>query len=156
VTQRTINRITYVGKQKNKNKNMINKRKEHLEWCKKRAMEYIERGESMESNEGIPLFCLVCKCSGHLSRSNEIEKFINGFNSKYKKSFNAMTRHSKVFVPVKYRKIHLDTAYSSKEKEWLLMEEKENVYVLSERELFELMQQYQAQVYYANNITPEE
>jgi thioredoxin-related protein len=70
-----------------------------------------------------------------------------------------MTRHSKVFVPVSEvseNSFSIYTAYSSKEKEWLLMEEKENVYVLSERELFELMQQYQAQVYYANNITPEE
>jgi hypothetical protein len=90
VTQRTINRITYVGKQKNKNKNMINKRKEHLEWCKKRAMEYIERGESMDAwlsflsdmgkhegtaNHPALLLGMQMQMAGH-----QIEKFINGFN----------------------------------------------------------------------------
>lgn len=70
-------------------------RQEHMEWCKKRALEYVDRGElddayaSMASDlgkhqetvghAGIQLGLLMLM-SGKLSTQSEMRKFIEGFN----------------------------------------------------------------------------
>ena len=71
------------------------KRNEHLSWCKKRALEYIELGElnnalvSMYSNlrkheetenhAGIKLGVML-QIGGHLDTLSKAKKFIEGFN----------------------------------------------------------------------------
>lgn len=70
-------------------------RQEHLEWCKKRANEYLDRGDiqnaygSMASDlnkhpetEGHAAISLgmMMMMSGHLSSEHEMRKFIDGFN----------------------------------------------------------------------------
>lgn len=78
------------GKRKN---NMT--RQEHMDWCKHRALEYVERGDiqqafaSMASDLGkhketqdhsaIELGMMLM-ISGNLSTAGEMRKFINGFN----------------------------------------------------------------------------
>ncbi len=70
-------------------------RREHLEWCKRRALEYIDLGEitnawaSMTSDLGkhsetakhsaIELGMMMLM-SGHLSTAEKMRKFILGFN----------------------------------------------------------------------------
>lgn len=70
-------------------------RAEHLEWCKQRALEYVDIGDmdqayaSMVSNLGkhpetanhsaIELGTMLL-ITGHLSSSHEMRKFILGFN----------------------------------------------------------------------------
>ena len=70
-------------------------RQEHLEWCKKRAIEYVDNGDiqdayvSMTSDlnkhpethghQAIQLGVMLMM-GGHLSTANEMRKFINGFN----------------------------------------------------------------------------
>ena len=70
-------------------------RQEHLDWCKKRALEYVDSGDyeqafsSMASDLGkhpeteghaaIQLGMLMLM-GGHLNTAGEIRKFINGFN----------------------------------------------------------------------------
>ena len=70
-------------------------RSEHLEWCKKRALEYIDMGDisqawtSMMSDlgkhpetsnhTGIELG-MILHMNGHLSSAYEMRKFILGFN----------------------------------------------------------------------------
>lgn len=69
-------------------------RDEHLAWCKKRALEYVDRGDlpnawgSMASDLGkhpetkdhsaISLGMMMF--GGHLSTSHEMRRFIDGFN----------------------------------------------------------------------------
>lgn len=70
-------------------------RSEHLEWCKKRALEYVDAGDvtnayaSMGSDlnkhpetEGHPAIQLgmMLMMAGHLSSAAEMRKFIDGFN----------------------------------------------------------------------------
>lgn len=70
-------------------------RQEHLDWCKKRAHEYLNRGDvqnayasmasdlnkhpETEGHAAIPLG-LMMMMSGHLSSEHEMRKFIDGFN----------------------------------------------------------------------------
>jgi hypothetical protein len=70
-------------------------RQEHLEWCKKRANEYLDRGDvqnayaSMASDlnkhpetaghQAIQLGMMLMM-SGNLSSEREMRKFIDGFN----------------------------------------------------------------------------
>ena len=70
-------------------------RAEHLAWCKRRALEYVEAGDiqqaftSMASDLGkhdetaghsaIQLGMMMLM-GGHLSTATEMRKFINGFN----------------------------------------------------------------------------
>lgn len=70
-------------------------REEHLAWCKKRALEYVDAGDvtnaygSMASDLGkhpeteghaaIQLGMMLMM-SGHLSSAPEMKKFIEGFN----------------------------------------------------------------------------
>jgi hypothetical protein len=70
-------------------------RQEHLEWCKKRALEYSDNGdytnayasmvsdlnkhEELKNHAGIQLGMMLLM-SNHLSTKVEIERFINGFN----------------------------------------------------------------------------
>ena len=70
-------------------------RQEHLEWCKKRACEYIDRGDttnalaSMMSDlkkhpelQDHPAIQIGVRLmlGGHLSHPTEARKFIDGFN----------------------------------------------------------------------------
>lgn len=70
-------------------------RAEHMEWCKQRALEYVERGDlnqafqSMMSDlgkhpetAGHPAADLggALFFSGHLSNEQKMREFINGFN----------------------------------------------------------------------------
>lgn len=70
-------------------------REEHLKWCKTRALEYVDRGDlnnayaSMASDlnkhpetEGHPAIQLgmMMLMGGHLSRPDEMRRFIEGFN----------------------------------------------------------------------------
>jgi len=70
-------------------------RAEHLEWCKKRALEYIQGGDieqgiiSMMSDirkhpetdsQALASLCMMMLVSGKLKTQHEAEKFINGFN----------------------------------------------------------------------------
>ncbi|MEN8252379.1 MAG: hypothetical protein ABFQ53_02260 [Patescibacteria group bacterium] len=74
---------------------MATTRQEHLEFCKTRALEYVETGDlnnafvSMVSDLGkhpetqghISIMLGVqLKMSGHLDSKNEMKKFIEGFN----------------------------------------------------------------------------
>ena len=70
-------------------------RAEHLDWCKRRALEYVEVGDldqafaSMASDlgkhpetaghPGIRLGMGLCM-GGHLRSQDDIRRFINGFN----------------------------------------------------------------------------
>lgn len=70
-------------------------REEHLEWCKKRALEYVDSGDcqgaygSMASDLGkheetaghsaIPLGMMLL-VNGHLNQPEDMRKFIQGFN----------------------------------------------------------------------------
>lgn len=70
-------------------------RKEHLEWCKKRAIEYVDRGDlvgafaSMSSDlnkhpetqnhMGIEMG-MTMVVGGFLNTPDEMRKYINGFN----------------------------------------------------------------------------
>lgn len=70
-------------------------RNEHLEWCKQRALAYVDQGDlngawtSMCSdlskhpetkNHLAIALGMMMVLSGHLSTSHEMEKFILGFN----------------------------------------------------------------------------
>ncbi len=70
-------------------------RAEHLQWCKDRALEYVEMGDldqamaSMLSNLGKHVdtqghpgsqIMLMKKVCGHLGTGQEMRTFINGFN----------------------------------------------------------------------------
>lgn len=70
-------------------------RKEHLEWCKKRALEYLDMGDTTnafasmvsdlrkhEETEDHPAIQLgiMLKMSGALNDTDEMRKFIEGFN----------------------------------------------------------------------------
>lgn len=70
-------------------------RAEHLQWCKDRALEYVESGDlnnawaSMASdmtkhdetkNHSAIMLGSEMLFSGHLSTADEMTKFINGFN----------------------------------------------------------------------------
>lgn len=65
-------------------------RQQHLEWCKKRALEYCDMGDmnqampSMGSDlgkhpetQGLGMMMLM---GGHLNSQSEMRKFIEGFN----------------------------------------------------------------------------
>ena len=70
-------------------------RQEHLEWCKKRALEYIDMGDTdqawtsmisdlgkhseLANHAGIELGMMMI-LGGHLSTVPKMEKFIHGFN----------------------------------------------------------------------------
>ena len=70
-------------------------RQEHLEWCKKRALEYVDVGDTgqaiasmlsdlrkhpeTENHPAIELYMMM-HISGHLSTNDEVRNFINGFN----------------------------------------------------------------------------
>lgn len=70
-------------------------RAEHLAWCKERALEYVDRGDTAnayasmasdlskhpetEKHAAINLGMMMLM-SGHLSTAAEMRKFINGFN----------------------------------------------------------------------------
>ena len=70
-------------------------RSEHLQWCKDRAMEYIDRNEVVdgiasfisdmgkhaetENHTALPLMGIML-VSGHLNTASETAKFIEGFN----------------------------------------------------------------------------
>jgi hypothetical protein len=73
---------------------MVN-RIEHLAWCKKRALEYVDRGDlpqayaSMisdmknhpETEDHVALeLGMMLMMNGHLSTAPEMRKFIEGFN----------------------------------------------------------------------------
>ena len=70
-------------------------REEHLEWCKKRALEYVDQGDmsqafaSMgsdlnkhpETKEHIGMYLgMALLMAGHLSTPMEMRRFIEGFN----------------------------------------------------------------------------
>lgn len=70
-------------------------REEHLAWCKKRALEYIDRGEindgltSMISdmskhpeteNPTLDSLTMMLLMGGHLSTADAARKHINGYN----------------------------------------------------------------------------
>ena len=70
-------------------------RQEHLEWCKKRALEYIDRNDlpnaytSMcsvlgkhpeTSNHSAIQLGMMLMVSGKLNTQHEMQKFIEGFN----------------------------------------------------------------------------
>jgi len=71
------------------------KRQEHLEWCKKRALEYVDNGDlnnafasmssdlnkhpETEKHSGIELGMMLLM-GGHLSTPEKMRKFIEGFN----------------------------------------------------------------------------
>jgi hypothetical protein len=70
-------------------------REEHLAWCKQRALEYVEAGDTTnayasmasdlskhpetENHAAIPLGMMMLM-SGHLSAPQKMREFINGFN----------------------------------------------------------------------------
>ena len=70
-------------------------RQEHMEWCKKRALEYINHGDNQsaitsmlsdlqkhpetEKHAGISLGMMLMM-AGQLSTDKQVEDFINGFN----------------------------------------------------------------------------
>lgn len=70
-------------------------RSEHLQWCKNRALEYIQDGDipqgitsmmsdmrkhsETDSKASVSL-CMAMLMSGKLTTQHEAEKFINGFN----------------------------------------------------------------------------
>ena len=70
-------------------------RTEHLQWCKERALEYVDKDELVnafasmgsdldkhsetENHRGIDLG-ISLMVAGHLSTDEEMRKFINGFN----------------------------------------------------------------------------
>lgn len=70
-------------------------RAEHLAWCKQRALEYVDRGDTTnawasmasdlskhpetEKHAAIQLGMMMLM-GGHLSTTAEMRKFINGFN----------------------------------------------------------------------------
>lgn len=70
-------------------------RQEHLEWCKKRALEYVDNGDinqayasmtsdlgkypETENHAGIFLGMMMLM-GGQLSTSKDMRKFIEGFN----------------------------------------------------------------------------
>ena len=70
-------------------------REEHLDWCKERALEYVERGdltgaftsiikdlkehEETKNHDGIKLGAEL-KESGYLTTTGEMRMFIEGFN----------------------------------------------------------------------------
>lgn len=70
-------------------------RQEHVEWCKNRAKEYLERGEARNAlasmfsdlnkhpeTEGHPAINLgmMLLASGNLATTEQAQKFIDGFN----------------------------------------------------------------------------
>ena len=70
-------------------------RAEHLEWCKKRALEYCDAGDwqnawaSMASdmskhpetkNHSAIALGMTMVLAGHINSASKMEKFINGFN----------------------------------------------------------------------------
>jgi hypothetical protein len=70
-------------------------REEHLDWCKQRAREYVDRGDlsnayasmasdlgkhpETEGHQAIQLGMMLMM-GGHLSSAAEMRKFIDGFN----------------------------------------------------------------------------
>ncbi len=70
-------------------------RDEHLAWCKQRALEYVDRGDTTNAyasmgsdlnkhpetaNHPAIQLGMTLLMTGHLSRPHEMRKFINGFN----------------------------------------------------------------------------
>lgn len=70
-------------------------RQQHLQWCKKRALEYLDRGDVVEAyasmandmmmhpeTEGHSALSLgtMLMIGGHLSTVEKMRKFIEGFN----------------------------------------------------------------------------
>jgi uncharacterized protein HemY len=71
------------------------KRDEHVQWCKSRAMEYVEAGdfdqaltsmasdlgkhEETSNHAGIELM-LMMRMAGQLEREDQVRAFIEGFN----------------------------------------------------------------------------
>ena len=70
-------------------------REEHLAWCKKRALQYVELGKLNEAlasmmadlsqhpetrSKAAGELCIMLQLSGHLSTHEEVTKFINGFH----------------------------------------------------------------------------
>ena len=70
-------------------------REEHLEWCKKRAIEYVDKGDNTQAyasfmsdmrkheetkdHSALDIFTSMV-FGGMLNTSTEMRKFINGFN----------------------------------------------------------------------------
>lgn len=70
-------------------------RSAHLDWCKKRALEYVDMGDNSqafasmgsdlskhpetEGHSAIQLGAMML-LAGHLSTATEMRRFINGFN----------------------------------------------------------------------------
>jgi len=70
-------------------------RAEHLAWCKKRALEYADRGDMVstvasmgsdmskhagtKNHSGLQLMSMLA-ASGHLDSPAELRKFVEGFN----------------------------------------------------------------------------
>lgn len=71
-------------------------RQEHLDWCKKRALEYVKTGDN---NQAFTSMCsdlmkheetrhhettnrlgIMMLMAGHLKTSKDMEKWINGYN----------------------------------------------------------------------------
>jgi hypothetical protein len=70
-------------------------REEHLEWCKKRALEYVEMGDLQQAvtsmlsdlekhketiNHPAKELGVMMLFSGGLKTTTQVEKFINGFH----------------------------------------------------------------------------
>ena len=70
-------------------------RQEHLDWCKKRAIEYVEIGDLSQAYTSITsdlnkhpeteghsaiMLGMMLMMGGHLSTKEEMRKFIEGFN----------------------------------------------------------------------------
>ena len=70
-------------------------RQEHLDWCKKRAIEYVEIGDLSQAYASITsdlnkhpdtegqsaiMLGMMLMMGGHLSTKEEMRKFIEGFN----------------------------------------------------------------------------
>lgn len=68
---------------------------EHLAWCKKRALEYVDQGDLTQAyasmisdlrkhleteNHGAIVLGIMLLGAGHLSTQTEMRKFIEGFN----------------------------------------------------------------------------
>ncbi len=74
---------------------MATTREEHINWCKERALEYVDRGDldnawgSMVSDLGkhpetagyaVIQLGMMLKMSGNMNTKDEVKKFIEGFN----------------------------------------------------------------------------
>ena len=74
---------------------MMSKRKEHIEWCKKRALERVEKGELAEAVVALsndmskssktidhPLidYGMILVIAGYFSTAKQVKEFINTIN----------------------------------------------------------------------------